>query len=90
MDKPTKDEKISNRIIGIVLMIAGIGIWSIDYLTIKAFSVIGYWIAELMGAPAGVGLGITILISLFYLVLLILIAIAGAFVFWFGVRIFSD
>lgn len=52
------------KVIGIIVMIAGIAIWSVNYLIAKTISAIGYWIAELMNAPTEVGMGITIIICL--------------------------
>ena len=81
--------KIVDKIIGIGLMILGIAIWSIDYFILKALSSIGYWLAELMNAPAGVGLGITILISIACIGILCLVIILGGFVFWMGINYFE-
>ena len=81
--------KITDKLIGIGLMIAGIAIWSIDYFIIKALSSIGTWLATLMNAPAEVGLGITILICLACFGLLSIVMVLGAFVIWMGFEFFD-
>ena len=75
---------IKSKIAGIVLMIAGAAIWSIDYFILKAIASIGTWLAELMNAPAGVGMGITITIAILLLGVLALVAFIGALIFWWG------
>lgn len=88
--KPKKKNVLINKIVGIGFMVAGIGIWSIDYFIIKALSSIGYWLVELMNAPAEVGIGITILISLLYIGILALVVMIGGFVFWMGIQLLKD
>lgn len=68
----------------VALSIVGIAIWSIDYFIVKAIGAIGTWVAELMGAPAGVGNGITILILVLLLGVMTTVAVAGGVVIWFG------
>ena len=88
--KLKKKNTISDKLIGVVLMIAGITIWSIDYFIVKALSSIGIWLATLMNAPAGVGIGITILISFACLGILLLVAFLGGCVFWIGFEYFKN
>lgn len=77
---------ITDKIIGSILMIAGVAIWSINYKIAMTISVIGQWIAELMNAPTEVGTGITIIICLLCIALFALVTIVGGFVAWVGYR----
>lgn len=81
---------IINKIAGIVLMVAGVAIWSSDYFILKAMLCIGTWLAELMNAPAGVGIGITLLICLLLLGVLVSVLIVGGAVIAFGYSIMEE
>lgn len=81
---------MTDKLIGIGLMIAGVAIWSIDYFILKALSSIGMWLATLMNAPAEVGLGITILICLLCFGILSIVVILGACVVWCGIQFFNE
>lgn len=81
---------IINKIAGIVLMVAGVAIWSSDYFILKTMLCIGTWLAELMNAPAGVGIGITLLICLLLLGVLVSVLIVGGAVIAFGYSIMEE
>lgn len=81
--------KIMGKVIGIIIMIAGAAIWSINYKIAITISAIGQWIAELMGAPTEVGTGITIIICLLCIVLFALVTVVGGFVAWLGYRFYK-
>ena len=80
---------IVDKVIGSVLMIVGVAIWSVNYLIAKTISAIGHWVAELMNVPTEVGIGITVLICLMCIVLFALVTIAGGFAAWVGYRLFK-
>lgn len=81
---------VLDKLVSILLMVAGIAIWSIDYFIVKTIATIGTWLAELMNAPAAVGTGITLLISILIIGVLVLVIVVGAAVFMLGVEWWSE
>lgn len=82
--------KIADKLISLILMAAGVVVWSIDYFIVKVIANIGTWLAGVFNAPEGIGMGITLLCLIPLLGIMMIIAVIGGFLISLGLRLLLE
>lgn len=81
---------IVKKIIGVVVCVVGLGIWSIDYLIFTAIGALTAWIAEAVGITGMAVLGVQVVGWILTLGIMILLLVLGLYVILAGLCMLLD